>query len=66
MGVLHFLPPKAPTLSYFVLYLNNFQHIKPFMFLKILYASYCKLSKELKNTIKIKVGQVAVELLIQN
>ena len=29
------------------------------------YASYSKLSKELKNSIKIKVGQAVLELLIQ-
>ena len=28
-------------------------------------ASYSKLSKELKNSIKIKVGQLVLELLIQ-
>ena len=31
----------------------------------MIYASYTKLSKELKNSIKIKVGQVVLELLIQ-
>ena len=31
-----------------------------------MYASYSKLSKELKNSIKIKVGQAVFELLIQN
>ena len=30
-----------------------------------IYASYSKLSKELKNSIKIKVGQMVFELLIQ-
>ena len=30
------------------------------------FASYSKLSKELKNSIKIKVGQAVLELLIQN
>ena len=34
-------------------------------FWKIIYASYSKLSKELKNSIKIKVGQAVLELLIQ-
>ena len=34
-------------------------------FWKIIYASYSKLSKELKNIIKIKVGQAVLELLIQ-
>ena len=29
------------------------------------YASYSKSSKELKNSIKIKVGQAVLELLIQ-
>ena len=32
----------------------------------MIYASYSKLSKELKNNIRIKVGQVVLELLIQN
>ena len=31
-----------------------------------MYVSYSKLSKELKNSIKIKVGQAVLELLIQN
>ena len=31
----------------------------------MIYASYSKLSKELKNSIKIKVGQAVLELLIQ-
>ena len=31
-----------------------------------MYASHTKLSKELKNSIKIKEGQAALELLIQN
>ena len=30
-----------------------------------MYLSYSKLSKELKNSIKIKVGKVVLELLIQ-
>ena len=34
-------------------------------FWKIIYASYSKLSKELKNSIKIKVDQAVPELLIQ-
>ena len=32
----------------------------------MVYASYSKLSKELKNSIKIKVAQAVLELLIQN
>ena len=32
----------------------------------MIYAAYRKLSKELKNSIKIKVGQAFLELLIQN
>ena len=32
----------------------------------MIYASYSELSKELKNSTKIKVGQVVFELLIQN
>ena len=35
-------------------------------FWKIISASYSKLSKELENSIKIKVGQVVLELLTQN
>ena len=31
----------------------------------MIYTSYSKLSKELKNNIKIKVGQAVLELLIQ-
>ena len=31
----------------------------------MIYASYSKLSKELKDSIKIKVGQAVLELLIQ-
>ena len=31
-----------------------------------MYTSYSKLSKELKNSIKLKVGQAVLELLIQN
>ena len=59
-GVLHLLPQKAPKLACFVLYLKIIN-----IFLKIIYASYSKLSKELKNSIKIKVGQAILELLIQ-
>ena len=32
----------------------------------MIYASYSKFSKELKNSIKFKVGQAVLELLIQN
>ena len=32
----------------------------------MIYESYSKLSKELQNSIKIKVGQAVFELLIQN
>ena len=32
----------------------------------MIYAPYSKLSKELKNSIKIKVGQAILELLIEN
>ena len=35
------------------------------IFWKIIYVSYSKLPKELKNSIKIKVGQAVLELLIQ-
>ena len=61
-GVLHLLPQKAPKLACFVLYLKIIN-----IFLKNnIYTSYSKLSKELKNSIKIKVGQAVLELLIQN
>ena len=40
---------------------QNYQHL----FCKIIYAFNSKLSKELKNSIKIKVGQAVLELLIQ-
>ena len=51
-----------PKISMFCAVSQNYQHL----FEKIgLYASYSKLSKELKNTIKIKVGQVVLGLLIQ-
>ena len=60
-GVLHLLPQKAPKLACFVLYLKII-----YIFLKkIIYASYSKLSKKLKNSTKIKVGQAILELLIQ-
>ena len=39
---------------------QNYQHLSE----KMIYASYSKLSKELNNNIKIKVGKV-VQLLIQ-
>ena len=32
----------------------------------MIYASYSKLSKELNNNIKIRVGQAVLELLIQH
>ena len=37
----------------------------PTPFWKIIYTSYSKLSKELKNSIKIQVGRTVLELLIQ-
>ena len=60
-GVLHLLPQKAPNLACFVLYLKIIN-----IFLKNDNAYYSKLSTELKNSIKIKVGQSFLELLIQN
>ena len=57
---LHLLPQKAPKLACFVLYLKIIN-----IFLRNDYASYSKLAKELKNSIKIKVGQAVLELLIQ-
>ena len=58
-GVLHVLTPKAPKLACFVLYIKITN-----IFLKI-YAAYRKLFKELKNSIKIKVGQAFLKLLTQ-
>ena len=58
-GVLHLLPQKAPKLACFVLYLKVSTS-----FWKIIYASYSKLYKELKNSIKIKVRQAILDLLI--
>ena len=60
---LHLLPQKAPKLACFVLYLKII-HI--FLKKNNIYAFYSKLSKELKDSIKIKVGQALLELLIQN
>ena len=59
-GVLHLLPQIAPKLACFVL---NLKIIDIFLRNDICIKS--KLSKELKNSIKIKVGQVVLELLIQ-
>ena len=61
-GVLHLVPQKAPKISMFCALPQNYQHL----FEKIIYASNSKFSNELKNSIKIKVGQVVFELLIQN
>ena len=58
-GVLHLLPEKSPKLACFVFYLKIMN-----IPLKTIYVSYGKLSKELKNSIKIKVGQAVLELLI--
>ena len=59
-GVLHLLPPKSSKISMFCALSQNYQHL-----FEKKYASYSKLSKELKNSIKIKVGQAVLELLIQ-
>ena len=45
--------PKSSKISMFWALSQNYQHL----FWKIIYASYTKLSKEPKNSIKIKVGQ---------
>ena len=58
-GVLHLLPQKAPKLACFVRYLKII-----IIFLKD-NTSDSKLSKEFKNSIKIKEGQAVLELLIQ-
>ena len=55
-------PKKAPKLACFVF---TSKLSTSFLFWKIIYASYSKLSKELINSIKIKVGQAILELLIQ-
>ena len=57
---MHLLPPKAPKLSCFVLYLKIIN-----IFLKMIYASYSKLPKELKNSIKITAGLAVFQILIQ-
>ena len=61
-GALHLQPQKAPKLACFVLYLK----IINIFFWKMIYSSYSKLSKELKNSIKIKAAQAVLELLIRN
>ena len=61
-GVLRLLPQRALKLACFVLYLKI---INIFLKNNSLYKSYSKLSKELKNSIKIKVGQAVLELFIQ-
>ena len=63
-GVLHLLlkkkkKKKAPKLACFVLYPKIIN-----IFWKTIYASYRKLSKELKKSIKIKVGQAVLELFL--
>ena len=50
-----------PQISMFCTLSQKYQYL----FKKIIYAFYSKLSKELKNRIKSKVGQVVLELLIQ-
>ena len=52
--------PPTPKIACFVLYLKIIN-----IFLKNNTCIYSKLSKELKNSIKIKVGQAVLELLIQ-
>ena len=52
--------PPTPKLACFVLYLKMIN-----IFLKIIYASYSKLSKKLKNGIEILVGQVVFKLWIK-
>ena len=47
---------------FFVLYLK----IINISLKKLIYECYSKVSKELKNNIKIKVGQAVLELLVQN
>ena len=56
---MHLLPPKSSKISMFCALSQNYQHL----FEKKIYASYSKLSKEIKNSIKIKVGQAVLELL---
>ena len=56
--------PKSCKISMFCALSQNYQHL--FLKKKYKYASYSKLSKELKNSIKIKVGQTVLELLLQN
>ena len=62
-GVLHLLPQKAPKLAFILCYILKLSTY----FWKIIHVSYSKLivCNELKNSIKIKVGQTVLELLIQ-
>ena len=53
---------KSSKISMFFALPQSYQHLFE---KKIIYASYSKLSKELKNSIKIKVRQAGFELLIQ-
>ena len=48
-------------ISMFCTLSQNYQHL----FGKMIYTSYCKLSKKLKNSIKIQIGQLVLDLLIQ-
>ena len=57
-GVLHLLP----KISMFCALSQNYQHLFE---IKKKYASYSELYKEVKNSIKSNVGQVVLELLIQ-
>ena len=60
-GVLHLVHQTAPKLACFVLCLKNFNIVLK----NNICILYSKLSKELKNSIKIKVDQAVLELLIQ-
>ena len=53
--------PKSSKISMFCALILRL----PLSFWKMIHASYSKLSKELKNSTKIKVGQAVLELLIQ-
>ena len=57
-------PPtlKSSKTSMFCALSQNYQHLLE----KIIYAFYSNLTKELKSSIKIMVGQAVLELLIQS
>ena len=59
-GVLHLLPQKTPKLACFVLYRKIIN-----IFLKNNISILVQIAQGTQNSIKIKVGQAVLELLIQ-